>query len=226
MNLLIISLYLTILRTIVLCCNPGEYKINDVCCPMCPAGTFVKDHCTATCRNSVCLTCIEGTYMNFTSGLIKCLTCKNCDPGVGLVEMRKCTNISDTMCDCRDGYFCPEDDEFECNSCQEHRKCEPGQYVKAFGTARTDTVCEDCLPGHFSNESMSAACTPWRECSFLSVEKAGTSKSDSKCKRRVPLPQHLSVVLFCALITTVIGQIMWKARKIQKIGRIMTYTAL
>ncbi|XP_075047799.1 tumor necrosis factor receptor superfamily member 14-like isoform X1 [Mixophyes fleayi] len=214
MSFLIISLYLTILRTIVLCCNHEEYKINDICCPMCPAGTAVSRHCTANSRDIVCATCIEGTYRDHPNGFTECLLCKDCDPVAGLEEIRKCTHISDTICGCRAGYFCPEDYGAGCDLCKKHRKCEPGQYIKEFGTARTDTVCEDCPPGHFSSKSMSLTCTPWREC--FSLEIAGSSISNSICRRRhdiLCISVIYILVAMCAIFST-----SWKkkAKEIKK----------
>ncbi|XP_063799164.1 tumor necrosis factor receptor superfamily member 14 [Pseudophryne corroboree] len=198
MNFLIRSLYWTIYTTIVLCCNPGEYAISNVCCPMCPPGQVVSVHCTVSTSSTVCIPCVAGTYMDHPNGLTECFRCKECDTGAGLQVKTKCTYTSDTVCECSTGYFCLGEDS-ECDLCQQHTRCEPGQFVKAPGTRRTNTVCEDCPSGHFSNESMSVTCTQWTKCTFLGLQKPGTTKSDSTCKRS---DMRILVVFSCIIIAS------------------------
>ncbi|XP_075047802.1 tumor necrosis factor receptor superfamily member 14-like [Mixophyes fleayi] len=216
MSFLIIILYLAMLKTIVFCCNPGEYYINDVCCPMCPPGNVVSVHCTTAISSTSCVPCIEGTYMDHPNGETKCLRCRDCDIGAGLVVKSKCTYTSDAVCQCTDGYFCSADDTLQCDLCQQYRTCEPGQYIKALGTMRTDTVCEDCPPGHFSNKSMSSSCTPWTECSV--VKKPGSSTSDPICGRRSRLSLIGSVIV-CIVVAMYVIVLAREKEKMEEIKK-------
>ncbi|XP_075460995.1 tumor necrosis factor receptor superfamily member 14 isoform X2 [Ascaphus truei] len=142
-------------------CDAGEYEINNECCPMCPPGSVVRSHCT-TDSSTVCVPCITQTYMDHPNGVSKCLRCKICDKGAALVTQKGCTYNSNTICECEAGHFCPEEDGKECNLCQQHTICQPGEWVEKLGTARTNTMCEICPLDTFSNESMSKTCIPWR----------------------------------------------------------------
>nr|DBA16351.1 TPA: hypothetical protein GDO54_003751 [Pyxicephalus adspersus] len=141
-------------------CPRGEYQINDVCCPMCPKGTVVKIHCTLQSSSSVCIPCVDGTYMDHPNGVTKCLKCRECDTGAGLLEINKCTYTSDTQCECKPGYYCAGEGS-SCDLCIPQTTCNPGQYIKKQGTSRADNVCEKCPDGHYSSGNMSKACTPW-----------------------------------------------------------------
>ncbi|KAM3920930.1 tumor necrosis factor receptor superfamily member 14 isoform 2-T4 [Leptodactylus fuscus] len=143
---------------LTLACLPREYESNNLCCPMCDKGSFVKAHCTPQIGSSVCVLCAENTYTDQPNGLTECFRCKECDLGAGLIVKEKCTTISNTVCECKAGHFCLSPD---CDLCQEHTQCHPGQYVKKNGTWKTDTVCENCSPGHYSDKDNSLHCLPW-----------------------------------------------------------------
>ncbi|KAM5140321.1 tumor necrosis factor receptor superfamily member 5-like [Mantella aurantiaca] len=163
-------------------CPPGEYKNNDLCCPMCNVGTVVKTHCTLNSSSNVCVPCVTGTFMDHPNGLSKCHKCTECDTGAGLLEIKRCTYSSDAECDCRAGYYCAGGNA-PCDLCVQHSLCNPGQYLREQGTTRTDNVCAACPPGHFSNRSMSQICTAWTDCDALdriqSIE--GSVTSDAVC---------------------------------------------
>ncbi|KAG8569078.1 hypothetical protein GDO81_014253 [Engystomops pustulosus] len=127
---------------------------------MCDKGSFVKAHCNAEFTSSVCVICADDTYMDHPNGLTECFRCRDCDSGSNLVVKEKCTSSSNTICECKAGHFCQNED---CDFCQQYKSCQPGEYVKAPGTKRTDTVCEKCPPRHFSNESNAKECFPWRQ---------------------------------------------------------------
>ncbi|XP_053308217.1 tumor necrosis factor receptor superfamily member 14 [Spea bombifrons] len=160
---------------IISACVPGEYFNNNQCCPKCNPGSVVKTHCSDI-TSTVCIPCTDETYMDHPNGVTKCLRCKACDSGAGLITKKACTYTSNTECDCETGSFC----DVHCDICQKHKICSPGERVKINGTKRTDTVCEQCPEGTFRNETMSD-CIPWTKCSSGSVEKAGTNTSDIVC---------------------------------------------
>ncbi|XP_066461676.1 tumor necrosis factor receptor superfamily member 5-like [Eleutherodactylus coqui] len=188
----LLALYLNL----ALECPPGEYKNNGICCPMCDKGSFVGAHCASELSSSRCVICRDNTYMDQPNGYTSCFRCKDCDFGAGLKVKERCTTTSNTVCECQVGHLCLNQ---ECDLCREHTQCHPGQYVKKPGTGRTDTVCENCPPGHFSNETNSSACFPWTRCSELGFVdfKEGNSTTDALCKEK---RGHLWI--FLALLST------------------------
>ncbi|XP_033181971.1 tumor necrosis factor receptor superfamily member 14-like [Anabas testudineus] len=125
---------------------------------MCNKGTIVRRDCTKQ-SGTRCAPCEDGTYMNQPNGLTRCLSCTSCDPGHGLFEQKKCTLTSDTVCDILSGYFCKTLEATGCSLAEKHSSCKPGQRIKEHGTSSSDTVCEDCQSGYFSQEGVN--CTAW-----------------------------------------------------------------
>ncbi|XP_066461679.1 tumor necrosis factor receptor superfamily member 5-like [Eleutherodactylus coqui] len=179
----LLALYLFISKNMELECLPREYKHNGICCPMCKRGFFVTAHCTPEFSSSRCIICVNKTYTDQPNCYTNCTRCKHCHFGAGLNIKERCTTTSNTVCECQVGHLCLNQ---ECDLCQEHTQCKPGQYVKKPGTGRTDTVCENCPPGHFSNETNSSACFPWSKCSELCLIefKEGNSTTDALCKEK------------------------------------------
>ncbi|XP_075695781.1 tumor necrosis factor receptor superfamily member 14 isoform X2 [Rhinoderma darwinii] len=174
---------LFLLVNLTLSCLPGEYQMNNFCCPKCDKGSFVKAHCTSESSSSVCVICADNLYIDLPNGLTECFRCKECDPGANLAVKEKCTSSKNTVCECKAGHFCPHQD---CDICQDHTQCPPGQFVRKSGTPQTDAVCEECPPRHFSNGSNSDECLPWKKCSEMGMVlyKEGTSITDSICKEK------------------------------------------
>ncbi|XP_073441481.1 tumor necrosis factor receptor superfamily member 14 isoform X3 [Dendrobates tinctorius] len=168
---------------IISACLPREYKINNICCPMCDKGSFVKAHCTKELSSSVCVICADTTYMDHPNGLTECFRCKECDSGVNLIETQKCTESSNTVCECSAGHFCVSP---ECDICQEHTQCQPGQYVKKPGDPVKDTECDICTEGHYSDTNNAPECSLWTKCMELGqiLYKEGSATADSICKEK------------------------------------------
>ncbi|KAE8592838.1 hypothetical protein XENTR_v10018892 [Xenopus tropicalis] len=144
-------------------CNPGEYEIKGECCPMCTPGKVVSKDCTVS-GNTVCVPCVDGTYMDHINAVHKCLRCRECDSGSGLTVEQECTYQSNTKCRCKDGYFCQRKD---CDLCQPLKQCKPGERIKELGTLYSDTVCKPCPEGTYSNENMSSICSKWTKYDIL-----------------------------------------------------------
>ncbi|CAN2388237.1 Tumor necrosis factor receptor superfamily member [Pristimantis euphronides] len=181
---------------------------------MCDRGSFVKNHCTSNSTSSVCVICEENTYIDHPNGHDKCFRCKDCDTWVGLIVKYQCTSTSNTVCECKADHFCQD---IDCDYCDKHTQCPPGQYVRKPGTVKTDTVCANCPQGQFSNETDSVLCFPWTTCSSLGLVlyKEGTSSSDSLCKEgRSHIPIVLAV-LFPSLVGTIIVRLMCNRPMIQ-----------
>ncbi|XP_044137775.1 tumor necrosis factor receptor superfamily member 14 isoform X2 [Bufo gargarizans] len=199
-------------------CLPGEYQTNNICCPMCDKGRFVKAHCTLESSSSTCVLCAPSTYMDHANGLTECFRCKECDLGAGLVAKVTCTITSNTICECTTGQFCLNED---CDLCHDHLRCPPGQYVKKPGTPRMDTVCEKCPPGHYSKENNSAECSPWTKCqeSGLIPYREGTSTTDSECKdKRSHVPIAVAIFPLSVIVLVILLYYFILKRNKEEIG--------
>ncbi|XP_068934879.1 tumor necrosis factor receptor superfamily member 14-like isoform X2 [Petaurus breviceps papuanus] len=163
-------------------CRIGEYEVDGRCCPSCHAGYRVRDTCN-TITNTFCLACKTGTYTPHPNGLKECLQCKDCDPGSGFVTRRECLTISNTVCGCFPAHICVIMKGDDCELCEPHRVCPPGQYVKSQGTERSNTICEKCQAGTFSPNGTLGQCLPWTNCTAqgLLEEKPGTDTTDALC---------------------------------------------
>ncbi|XP_069596824.1 tumor necrosis factor receptor superfamily member 14 isoform X2 [Ranitomeya imitator] len=197
----LVPLHLIFMVNIITACLPREYRINNVCCPMCDKGSFVKSHCTKELSSSVCVICADTTYMDHPNGLTECFRCKECDSGANLVVKQKCTETSNTVCECSAGHFCKSQ---ECDMCQVYTECQPGHYVKKPGTPVTNTECDECPKGHYSDRNNAAQCYPRTNCVELGqiLYKEGNSTADSICKEK--RSRFLLAVAFVPLLAVII----------------------
>ncbi|XP_074499260.1 tumor necrosis factor receptor superfamily member 14-like isoform X8 [Sebastes fasciatus] len=198
--------YIAALMAPAMCCLPDEYETRDgEYCPMCHEGSVVRRDCTQQ-PGTGCSNCGNGTYMNQPNGLRNCFLCTSCDQGHGLCAQQECTTTKDTICDVLSGYFCKQlMDGGGCSLAKKHTPCAPGHRIKVPGTSRTDTVCELCQPGHFSQDGLN--CTVWTSCSETQVKiKEGSSSSDVVCgaprKRFFYIPVIMAMLLSLALVIT------------------------
>ncbi|KAK2850831.1 hypothetical protein Q5P01_007107 [Channa striata] len=164
-----------------LTCHRAEYQIGNKCCPKCPPGSQVKTDCTDF-RDTSCLPCLEGTYMSQPTGLKYCRRCRNCEAGSGVRIKTSCTATSDAVCEPLDGFYCVDSTENSCARANQHRRCEPGQYVSSKGTASSDTLCSRCPDGTFSDGTLTL-CRPHTQCESqnLRLIKAGNAAADAEC---------------------------------------------
>ncbi|XP_051282417.1 tumor necrosis factor receptor superfamily member 14 isoform X2 [Dicentrarchus labrax] len=163
-------------------CRQFEYQIDNECCPKCPPGSRVKSHCTEF-RSTSCLPCTEGTFMNQPTGQTLCDPCTRCDAGSGLKIKTSCTTTSDTVCEPLEGFYCFDSAEDGCMSVQRHTLCRPGQYIRQYGTALTDTECSDCSAGTYSDGTF-PSCRPHTQCESMNLLiKAGTVSTDAQCEQ-------------------------------------------
>ncbi|XP_026187710.1 tumor necrosis factor receptor superfamily member 14-like isoform X2 [Mastacembelus armatus] len=185
-----------------LTCQRAEYQIDNECCPMCPPGSRVKTHCFKF-RNTSCLPCTEGTFMNQPTGRRLCSPCMNCHEDSGLKRKRLCTFISDTVCEPLEGFYCIDSTGNGCEAAQKHKQCQPGQYIIQKGTASTDTVCSDCSEGTFSNGTFES-CRPHTQCDSVNVQliKAGTASTDAECG------EHSSTLMTGVVIGVIVFMLM------------------
>ncbi|XP_056117092.1 tumor necrosis factor receptor superfamily member 14-like [Rhinichthys klamathensis goyatoka] len=199
-----LSTLLTLIMKIMLCmatCNNAEYEINGECCPMCDPGKRVYRHCDET-TSTTCDSCRVMTYTNSPNGLTKCLPCSVCDPSNGLRVKQACTLISNTVCEPMPGYYCI-DLHLSCPKAMKHSTCSPGQYVNQTGTEFSDTVCNDCPAGSYSDGTF---CNLHTKCESLGkiTVMSGTQTSDAECRNGTPLLIVLSVIIVCLVLFVII----------------------
>uniref|UniRef100_A0A673ZAW5 Tumor necrosis factor receptor superfamily member 14-like n=1 Tax=Salmo trutta TaxID=8032 RepID=A0A673ZAW5_SALTR len=175
-------------------CGPAEYKSNTgQCCPMCGKGFVVRKDCTLESSTS-CIPCTGQTYMNAANGLAKCFPCSFCDPGQGLSILMTCTSTSNSICHVQNGYYCTSSSAGnECTFALRHTLCSPGQRVKVPGTKTTDTICEECQHGFYSQHGVN--CTAWTDCAAMGRVKTedGNSSQDVICNK-VPPRSHTTLI--------------------------------
>ncbi|XP_065264108.1 tumor necrosis factor receptor superfamily member 6 [Emys orbicularis] len=120
-------------------CKEGEYAAENICCKMCPPGSFKFGDCTKD-KNTTCKPCIEGsTYMNSNNSLDKCRRCKSCDSELDFEVAEHCTVTQNTKCRCKQHYFC--NSSGPCHHCDPCSKCENGAIEKEC-TPTTNTICK------------------------------------------------------------------------------------
>ncbi|XP_058857854.1 tumor necrosis factor receptor superfamily member 5-like isoform X2 [Acipenser ruthenus] len=164
-------------------------------------GMRVYRHCTADSSTS-CIPCMDSTYTEQPNGLDRCRDCKLCDSELGLTVARYCTVSSDTICTCIDGFHCLDSSSSGCKTCQKHRSCSPGQYIKKKGSSIADTECEDCPDKTYSDGSLET-CAPHTDCQSEGLAKPGTPASDAECKQ----PSADTAVIAGTIVGAVIGVI-------------------
>lgn len=185
-------------------CHQTEYRNKEECCPMCPAGEYVKTDCTEY-RSTTCRLCPRGTFTVGPNGLKSCNTCSVCVPASGLRTKRLCSRSSDAVCEALEGFFCLDS---ICSSAQKHANCKPGQYINTEGTPFADAECSDCGGGTFSDGS-STSCRPHTQCGTSRLIEAGNATTDARCGQsgwtRVAFAVTIPVLVIICIITGIIA---------------------
>lgn len=139
-------------------CREKQYPVNNQCCDLCPPGQKLVSDCTQTISTE-CTRCKEGEFLGTWNSERHCHQHKYCDPNLGLRVQREGTSETDTTCTCHEGLHCTSE---ACESCTVHSLCPPGLGVKQIATEVSDTVCDPCPVGFFSNVSSALEkCHPW-----------------------------------------------------------------
>ncbi|KAL7874813.1 hypothetical protein SRHO_G00057830 [Serrasalmus rhombeus] len=144
-------------------------------CSLCPPGTHMRAPCTRS-EPTECLPCPSGHYTQYRNYLHRCLPCRApCEHNQR--ERHACTPTSDRECECAPFHY------WRADQCVRHTRCGPGFGAKRTGTTHTDTECDRCPPGTFSEDnSMYAKCKPHTGCSdSLFKVFRGTSWHDDMC---------------------------------------------
>uniref|UniRef100_A0A8B9EPJ4 Uncharacterized protein n=1 Tax=Anser cygnoides TaxID=8845 RepID=A0A8B9EPJ4_ANSCY len=116
------------------------YQVQDSgwYCRLCPAGTYVAEHCKEQNGSSTCLPCEADGYVEYPSHFGRCLRCWTCREDQ--VELSPCNATRNTQCVCKNGTFCSPDHPCEmCQKCQS--RCPSGQVKIAPCTPHSDLLC-------------------------------------------------------------------------------------
>ncbi|XP_064155298.1 tumor necrosis factor receptor superfamily member 5 [Anguilla rostrata] len=178
-------------------CDPDrQYEKNGVCCRMCPPGTRMSHD--ASCEDPNCIRCGEHEYQPDFTREYQCQLQPFCDPNMNFDQVPP-DPTKRVSCKCKPGHHCSSE---ECLTCVPNTDCKPGQRVFIKGEGSSDTVCQACEPGMFSNKSSAEQCLKWRTCDEKTeqIKTSGTPTSDVECEE-IPTNLGLAVGLpVCILI--------------------------
>ncbi|XP_047602491.1 tumor necrosis factor receptor superfamily member 5 isoform X3 [Lutra lutra] len=161
------------------------------------------------------------------------------DRHLGLRVQREGTSETDTTCTCHEGLHCTSE---ACESCTAHSLCPPGLGVKQIvplragqvvhcddecrlllpATEVSDTICDPCPVGFFSNVSSALEkCHPWTSCETkgLMEIQEGTNKTDVVCgppprmRALVVIPITMGILLAVLLVSACVSESPGKVAK-------------
>ncbi|XP_008569795.1 PREDICTED: tumor necrosis factor receptor superfamily member 5 isoform X4 [Galeopterus variegatus] len=169
-------------------CKEKQYLINGQCCSLCQPGQKLVSDCTEL-TDTECLRCSKGEFLDTWNTERHCHQHKYCDPNLGLRVQREGTSETDTTCTCEEGRHCTSD---ACESCALHSLCSPGFGAKQIATGVSDTICEPCPVGFFSNVSSAfEKCRPWTR-----FPASDESPGDDPHRDRDPVCCPLGICLY------------------------------
>ncbi|CAN0120585.1 unnamed protein product [Lampetra fluviatilis] len=86
-------------------CPKDSYKTkDDVCCDLCPAGTFKAEDCLTDGGIRKCIPCIKGKfYTDKPNNESACFDCTPCPEGAEIAQ--ECMREYDSVCQCKEGYY-------------------------------------------------------------------------------------------------------------------------
>lgn len=193
-------------------CKDKQYPVNGQCCEFCPPGHKLVNDCTKFTITG-CSPCGKDEFQDKWNSERHCHQHKYCDPNLGLRVQRAGTSETDTTCTCDGDQHCTSD---ACESCTLHRLCPPGFGVKQKGTGVSDTICEPCPVGFFSNVSSAfEKCHPWSSCETKGLVelRAGSNKTDAFCglqsrwRALVVIPIIMGILFSVLLVSACIRKV-------------------
>ncbi|XP_044052519.1 hematopoietic death receptor isoform X1 [Siniperca chuatsi] len=125
-------------RRDVTCRDNLEYPNGNICCLSCPAGTRMISPCTRAGEKGQCEECDYGTFTEHANGLKQCFKCTQCRSDQE--NVRLCTLIQDTECQCKSGRFCAPDEA--CEVCKKCSRCEKDEVIARNCTPTANTECK------------------------------------------------------------------------------------
>ncbi|XP_060046913.1 tumor necrosis factor receptor superfamily member 5 isoform X2 [Erinaceus europaeus] len=182
-------------------CRENKYYKNGQCCDLCPPGKKLVKDCIENSQTE-CISCNDDEFLPSWNAETRCHQHKYCDHNLGLRVQKKGTLKSDTICMCDEGQHCTSE---ACERCILHSLCSPGYGVKQIGIS--DTKCEPCPFGFFSNVSSSSEkCRPWTSCETKGLEEQqpGTNMTDAVCGFRPRMRALVVIPITIGLLFAVV----------------------
>ncbi|XP_053571909.1 tumor necrosis factor receptor superfamily member 11B [Bombina bombina] len=155
--------------------DPKAFQL--LLCDKCPPGTYVKHDCTAE-KKTECVPCPANHYTDIWNSNKECYYCSAVCKELQYVT-QECNGTHSRACECIGGRY------LELEFCLLHTACPPGFGVVKSGTPESDTACEKCSEGTFSNEtSTKAVCQRHTDCKKLglNVLEKGNAEHDTVCQ--------------------------------------------
>lgn len=177
-HLLIIFTF-SVLLVYALDCPDNMYKSGPLCCKFCPVGTYMVKNCNVSKGNSFCKPCPSETFMDKVNNNTKCKQCLKCPPSQ--TAMRQCKPTHDRECGCPSGMYHDQ----AVLICMECLKCDIGHGVVSPCTNISNTECQPCREGTFSDRvSPEQECLNCSQCGPGTViEEKCTITRDTVCQR-------------------------------------------
>eukprot|EP00045_Choanoeca_perplexa_P018414 m.291110 g.291110 ORF g.291110 m.291110 type:complete len:1327 (+) comp17812_c0_seq4:4937-8917(+) len=174
-------------------CPTGKYQpsANQAACitktKTCPASQYVSNDGGATADRS-CTDCFTNQYQP-VANQNSCITkTRRCSAGQYVSNPNSLT--SDRICvDCIAGKYQPNDNSLATSCLAKTTTCPSGHYLTNFDSLVTDSVCtlcptgtaqptegthrscQDCQPGHYTDQAGQTACKPCPQHTFTSARK-------------------------------------------------------
>ncbi|EDL96468.1 tumor necrosis factor receptor superfamily, member 5, isoform CRA_a [Rattus norvegicus] len=196
-------------------CSDKQYLQGGECCDLCQPGNRLVSHCTAL-EKTQCQPCDSGEFSAHWNREIRCHQHRHCELNQGLQVKKEGTAVSDTVCTCKEGQHCASK---ECETCAQHTPCGPGFGVVQMATETTDTVCQPCPVGFFSNgSSLFEKCHPWTSCEDqkLMVLREGTSQTDTLCGFQPRMRALLVIPVVMVILITIFVVFLYIKKVVKK----------
>ncbi|KAG1961141.1 tumor necrosis factor receptor superfamily member 9a [Pimephales promelas] len=146
-------------------CEDWAMSGSDVCCNKCKPGNRLVNRCGSV-PEQLCIPCEPDTYT--ISFEFFCLRCTQCTGKQ--ITLKPCTISSNTVCGCKPGYRCGND---ECSFCV--TECKEGE------EPTENRLCRKCPEGKFNDKSHSN-CREWKKsCPDGQRLGKGNATSDRTC---------------------------------------------
>ncbi|XP_032751218.1 tumor necrosis factor receptor superfamily member 26-like isoform X2 [Rattus rattus] len=126
-------------------CGSNEFKYENFCCQLCPAGTHLINPCQRNHGESECSPCQAQHFTEVNNSNSRCSRCSECRDDQE--EVSECSSTADRKCWCKQGTYCDSENCVEmCHDCS---SCPEGRVIKECN-ATMDTVCDSKqgLSGH------------------------------------------------------------------------------
>ncbi|XP_018592047.2 tumor necrosis factor receptor superfamily member 5 isoform X1 [Scleropages formosus] len=194
-------------------------NLHPALCVYLPTGKYMESECQGSAKTK-CRTCEHEHFMDKANFLSACLPCTVCQEDQNLVTDTECKADQNRRCKCKEGFYCTD---IECHHCRPATLCGPGSGVKEKPTAISDTQCERCPPGTFSDVTdFLTPCLNHTNCLGKELEKAGTPEANAQCKDTTSCKCILSISLgvgFAVILIVILATIFffyWRTRRHSK----------